>query len=120
MRLESEGSPIGLADDAYVERSVYLASGDRLYLYSDGVLEAMDPDGKPFGEAQLLAAISERRCELIDYGVATLAESIARWRGSEKQQDDISILAVEFSFAADGDRLGGPSLMAPPVRTLST
>ena len=35
--LESSGSPIGLAEDAYGERSVRLAAGDRLYLYSDGV-----------------------------------------------------------------------------------
>ena len=30
--LESPGSPIGLAEDAYEERSVRLAAGDRLYL----------------------------------------------------------------------------------------
>ena len=44
--LEGQGSPIGLADDAYEERSVRLGAGDRLYLYSDGVPEAMDPAGK--------------------------------------------------------------------------
>ena len=43
--LESRGTPIGLADDAYEERSVRLSAGDRLYLYSDGVPEAMDPAG---------------------------------------------------------------------------
>ena len=52
--LESPGSPIGLADDAYEERSVRLAAGDRLYLYSDGVPEAMDADGNAFGDARLL------------------------------------------------------------------
>ena len=95
--LESHGSPIGLADDAYEERSVHLAAGDRLYLYSDGVPEAMDAHGNPFGEARLLAAIDQDRSELLNDGVETLAESIARWRGTEKPQDDISILAVEFS-----------------------
>ena len=70
-------------------------------------------------EAQLLAAIGEGRSELLDYGVATLAESIAKWRGPEKPQDDISILAVEFSVAAEVVRLGAQSLMGPPVTTLS-
>ncbi len=119
MILESPGSPIGLADDAYEERSVRLAAGDRLYLYSDGVPEAMDADGNAFGEARLLAAIGEGRSELLDYGVATLAESIARWRGPEKPQDDISILAVEFSVAAEVVHLGAQSLVGPPMTTLS-
>ena len=55
--LESSGSPIGLAEDAYGERSVRLAAGDRLYLYSDGVPEAMDPAGELFSDARLLEAL---------------------------------------------------------------
>ncbi len=55
--LASRGSMIGLADDAYEERSVRLGAGDRLYLYSDGVTEAMDPAGEQFGDARLLGAI---------------------------------------------------------------
>src|SRR5436190_8163936 len=63
--LDSTGSPIGLANDAYEERSVRLAAGDRLYLYSDGAPEAMNADGKVFGEARLPAAIGEGRSELL-------------------------------------------------------
>jgi hypothetical protein len=59
----------------------------------------MDVHGSPFGEARLLAAIDQDRSELLNDGVEALAESIARWRGSEQPQDDISILAVEFSAA---------------------
>ena len=94
--LESQGSPIGLADDAYEERSVRLGPGDRLYLYSDGVSEAMDPAGKPFGDARLLEAIGQGRSEPLQESVADPAGAIARWQGSERPQDDISILAVEI------------------------
>jgi sigma-B regulation protein RsbU (phosphoserine phosphatase) len=98
--LESEGFPIGLGDNAYEERSVCLGTGDRLYLYSDGVSEAMDSGGEPFGNARLLEAIGQGRSEPLQDGVATLLGKIARWHGSEKPQDDISILAVEVSAAA--------------------
>ena len=81
--LESQGSPIGLADDAYEERSVRLGAGDRLYLYSDGVPEAMDPAGKQFGDARLLEAIGRGRSEPLRESVATLLGEIARWHGSE-------------------------------------
>ena len=96
--LESQGFPIGLADDAYEERSVRLGAGDRLYLYSDGVPEAMDPAGKQFGNARLLEAIGQARSEPLQESVAILLDEIVRWHGSERPQDDISILAVEISL----------------------
>ena len=57
--LQSHGFPIGLAADDYEERSVCLGSGDRLYLYSDGVPEAMDPAGRPFGSVRFLKALTK-------------------------------------------------------------
>jgi sigma-B regulation protein RsbU (phosphoserine phosphatase) len=108
--LESTGSPIGLADDTYEERSVQLRAGDRLYLYSDGALEATGSNGKAFGEAQLLASIGEGRSEILDDNIVGLAESIAHWRGVEAPQDDISILAVEFSGPTETIRHQGPIL----------
>ena len=93
--LEGLGFPIGLADDAYEERSVRLGAGDRLYLYSDGVPEAMDPDGTLFGDARLLEAIGRGRSGPLEEGVATLLGDVTRWQGSESPRDDISILAVD-------------------------
>jgi phosphoserine phosphatase RsbU/P len=95
--LESPGSPIGLADDGYEERSVRLEAGDRLYLYSDGVPEAMDPAGRQFGDARLREAIGRGRSEPLQEGIAALLAAIARWHGAERPRDDISILAVEVS-----------------------
>jgi phosphoserine phosphatase RsbU/P len=98
--LESHGFPIGLADDSYEERSVRLREGDRLYLYSDGVTEAMDLGGKQFGNARLLEAICQGRSEPLQESVATLLGEIARWQVSERTQDDISILAAEVSVGS--------------------
>ena len=95
--LEGQGSPIGLGDEAYEERSIGLQAGDRLYLYSDGVPEAMGPAEEQFGEARLLEAIARQRPEPLVDGVVALAEEVVAWQGSGRLQDDISILAVEFS-----------------------
>ena len=98
--LASEGFPIGLASDVDEERSVHLRSGDRLFLYSDGVPEAMDSAGEQYGEARLLKVIGHGRSTPLQESVATLVNEIARWHGSEKPQDDISILALEVSVTS--------------------
>ena len=95
--LASHGSPIGLADESLEERSIRLGAGDRLYLYSDGVPDAMDSASKQFGEARLLKAISKGRSGPLREGVNILVEDIAGWRGSGRRQDDLCILAVEAS-----------------------
>jgi sigma-B regulation protein RsbU (phosphoserine phosphatase) len=104
--LESQGSPIGLADDAYEERSVRLGAGDRLYLYSDGVTEAMDLAGNQFGETRLLGVIGQGRFVTIKESVTNLLGEIDRWRGSARPQDDISILAMELSATTSLAELG--------------
>ena len=86
-----------MADDAYEERLVRLRTGDRLYLYSDGLPEAMDPAGNQFGDARLLKAIAEGRSEALQKSVANLLGQIARWHGSERPRDDMSILGVKVS-----------------------
>ncbi len=98
--LESPGSPIGLGEDRYEERSICMAPGDRLYLYSDGVPEAMDVAGNPFSDARLLETILHGRPKPLKEGVDALLGNIARWHGAEKPQDDISILAVELTVAS--------------------
>jgi len=115
--LKSQGSPIGLDDDAYEERSVLLGTGDRLYLYSDGVSEAMDPAGKRFGDPRILDVIGQGRSELIQESVALLLGETARWHGFERFQDDISILAVEVSFASGAGEPKG-SFTAPAASVL--
>src|SRR4029077_9807988 len=85
-------------------------AGDRLYLCSDGVPEAMDPAGKQFGDARLLEAIDHGRSESLREGVAALLGEIARWHGFVKFQDDITILAIEALTSVDVASVGADSL----------
>jgi sigma-B regulation protein RsbU (phosphoserine phosphatase) len=100
MILESHGFPIGLADVSYEEWTVHLGAGDRLYLFSDGVPEAMGVGGMQFGDTRLLEAIDHGRSDPFQESVTNLLDTIGVWHGSHKHQDDISILAVQLSAAS--------------------
>jgi sigma-B regulation protein RsbU (phosphoserine phosphatase) len=94
--LASSGYPVGVLEDVdYEERSLRLESGDRLYLYSDGVPEAFDAKGEQFGTPRLLGALEASRREPLQASLDGLLARLEQWRGSPQPVDDVSVLAVE-------------------------
>ncbi len=81
-------------------RTVKLGSGDRVYPYSDGVPESIEPSAKQFGDEELLKAIGRGWSQPLKETVITILAHIAQWHGSAKAQDDISILAVALPQSA--------------------
>jgi sigma-B regulation protein RsbU (phosphoserine phosphatase) len=103
--VESPGFPIGVAEDAYGEQCIKLAAGDRLFLYSDGLPDTMNPTGDRFGDARLLAAIERGTAQPLRKGITMILGEIERWREGEKPRDDVSILAVEMVAVPNGPNL---------------
>ena len=93
--VEGAGLPIGMLDDAaYDDVALTLEPGDRLYFYTDGVIEALDAYGAEFGHPRLLEAIATRRSLPLRAGLEALAADVRAWcEGCLK--DDVSLLAVE-------------------------
>ena len=100
--IEASGYPIGVLDEPYDEYEVELAPGDRVYLYSDGVPEAMDDRDVPFGQGRLLAQLDGARDLALDDGLASLLRRIERWRGRRRVHDDVSVLAAERAAEGGG------------------
>ena len=92
---DTPGFPLGVGDDPYEEVAVQLGGGDRLYLYSDGVIEAMSPGGEPFGSDRLLLSVDRSRHRPVQAGVDALLADVDRWRGGGRPRDDLSVLAVD-------------------------
>ena len=95
--LPGRGYPIGLADGPrpYNEWTIRLSGGDRLYLYSDGIPEAVSPEGNPFGTDRLLEQIEAGRPEPLCAVVNELVAGVEAWSGASNVRDDVSVLAVE-------------------------
>jgi len=96
------GPPIGVLqpDDhgyrPYEEYSLDLRAGDRLFLYSDGLTEAFDTRERQFGEHELLQSLEYNAFESLDELVVRLVNEVEDWSGTERVQDDISVLAIEL------------------------
>ena len=77
--------PLGIdADAAYENTSIALHDEDRLTLYTDGVLEATNPEGELYGFERVSALLSQRPA----------AEFIAKTAHAFGQEDDITVLTI--------------------------
>jgi sigma-B regulation protein RsbU (phosphoserine phosphatase) len=95
--MDGRGYPIGLAEGPYEGRDVRLGPGDRLILYSDGIPEAVAPDGRMFGEARFLDALRRGRDRPLDACLDAVRQEVEDWCGEVGPRDDISLLAVEIA-----------------------
>jgi sigma-B regulation protein RsbU (phosphoserine phosphatase) len=92
--LDGTGTPIGVGDK-YDQQTRSLAVGDRLYLYSDGVTEAMNAEHALFGTDRLLQALKTGLKLSMKQSISSLNDELRDWQGGSAPRDDISILGME-------------------------
>jgi serine phosphatase RsbU (regulator of sigma subunit)/CHASE2 domain-containing sensor protein len=93
--LRNCGPPLGIVDDvSYVPRSIALAPGDLLLLYTDGVTEAEDSQSAQFGMKRLEQAILEMRGHPARRAVEHVIKRVAEFAKGAPQSDDITCVAV--------------------------
>ena len=90
----------GIDGMRYRETTFHLEEGDVLFVYTDGVPEANNPDGTQFGEARLLASLNRNGNGSTDTLIGTLKQDIDSFAAGSAQFDDITMLAL---------RLGAPA-----------
>ncbi len=86
------------SNQAYPEEEFSLEAGDRLLIYTDGLVEATSPNGLEFGEARLEEFITGETHLSADQFAGQLLEEVLTWPGSNKrhlQSDDITIVVID-------------------------
>jgi ketosteroid isomerase-like protein len=95
--LRARGMPLGLLPGmSYEEKEIVLDAGEAALFYSDGLVEAHDPDGQMFGFPRLRALIAEHGEErsLGDFLLEELYSFVGEgW----EQEDDITLLTLRRS-----------------------
>ncbi len=74
-----------------------LASGDRLLLYTDGVVEARNADGALFGEQRLKAALDDLTGADPMHIKTQILNRLRDWSGDGLTHDDVTLIAIQLS-----------------------
>ena len=95
--LRARGRPLGLIPQmSYEEKEIVLQEGDSALLYTDGLVEAHDPQREMFGFARLRGLVAEHAEEgsLVDFLMEELYSFVGEgW----EQEDDITLLTLQRS-----------------------
>ncbi len=96
--LRARGMPLGLMPGmSYEEKEVVLKKGESAIFYSDGLVEAHDPDGEMFGFPRLRRMVAEHAegGSLVDF----LMDELRSFTGGEgwEQEDDITLVTLQRS-----------------------
>jgi serine phosphatase RsbU (regulator of sigma subunit) len=114
--LSSWGFPLGVRRrDPFREHTVEFTAGDRLVLYSDGLIEAVDDDGEPFGFErfeQVIASNGHLSAEEIKKALLTAVRKFTRNRPPE---DDQTLVVVAFEEMTPDTLPVPPRLASVPV-----
>jgi hypothetical protein len=99
--LSSWGFPLGVRRrEPFMEHSVDFDSGDRLILYSDGLIEAIDDDGDPYGFDRFEKTILSCGHMHAEDIKKTLLNSIRKFTRNRPPEDDQTLVVVSFEDQA--------------------
>lgn len=86
----------------YREGVLDLAPGDTLFLYTDGITEAFDPDGQEYSDARLqrlLGSLAEQGLAPAELSAAVL-EDVHLFERGAPQADDITCMSLRYQGCA--------------------
>jgi serine phosphatase RsbU (regulator of sigma subunit) len=97
--LRARGMPLGLMPEmSYEEKEVVLDAGEAALFYSDGLVEAHDPQGEMFGFPRLRALVAKHN-EEEPLGEFLLEELYSFVGEGWEQEDDITLLTLRRSVS---------------------
>jgi len=94
------GMLLAAVDSAlYESKSLPIKSGDRLLLYTDGIVEARNDAGQLFGDQSLSSVLRDTKhlapVDAVDHLLAT----VQRW--AKSQDDDLTVLICDYVGASE-------------------
>ena len=84
------GIPLGIKEYEYYENKFTMKKGDKLFLYSDGVTEAMNSKQEFFDNDRLIMSLSKPGAD-----IKSLNQDVKKFIYGHEQSDDLTIVMIE-------------------------
>jgi sigma-B regulation protein RsbU (phosphoserine phosphatase) len=96
-RLTAGGTVIGVGGMVdFEEDKTRLKSGDRLFMYTDGITEHLGKTGDAYGEERFLEQLSSQQGKPLDEITRDALISMREFGGSTLPVDDVTLIGMEF------------------------
>jgi len=93
----AHGKPVGIRGSfRYEAATLKLAPGDSLFIFTDGITEAMNESGEFFGEERLLASLQSCTKHPPRDLVSAVLRNVREFAGAAAPSDDIAALACRW------------------------
>ncbi|MBN2329302.1 MAG: SpoIIE family protein phosphatase [Candidatus Omnitrophica bacterium] len=97
----AHGLPLGVMNEAdYDQVAIMINPGDRLLLYTDGIVEAFNEDKNPYGIERLLSLMKKTKNvspdDLLESILEDLEEYVQHPLDIEPLEDDVTLLLIDF------------------------
>jgi sigma-B regulation protein RsbU (phosphoserine phosphatase) len=100
--LESTGAVLGLTPrSSYGQRTIPLEPGDLLAVFSEGLAEAVDILGRPFGSAGVLSVLRRSQCARAADLIQEILDAAERHAGRGAPSADQTVAVVRFTGGMD-------------------
>ncbi len=98
------GMAVGVLPELpYDEDAVTLAPGDTMFLYTDGITEAMNVEHEEFTEARLEEVLAQGHGLAVDTVLTNVTGAVVDFVGEAEQSDDITCIVLRYEGSDGGD-----------------
>ena len=100
-RLTTGGGILGAFDEAiFQEETLDLTAGETIIMFSDGVIDARNPQGEEFGEDRLISCLETNRASPVEILLRSILECVRDFCQGSAPGDDITVTVTRFQPAS--------------------
>lgn len=97
----TEDVPLGISEgEKFAEKTATLKPQDTIFIYTDGVTEAMNADGEEYGEERLLAGLTSQAGKPLPELDDHIYQGVLKFADGVQQFDDLTYLSLRYLGAS--------------------
>jgi sigma-B regulation protein RsbU (phosphoserine phosphatase) len=98
---QSDGFPLNIPlaidlDTQYGQFTIPMTTGDQLFVYTDGIIDAPSPEGECFGLARLKDVLDVNTKAPLSELKSTVLKALHQYSKKELAHDDVTLIALEI------------------------